>query len=231
MALHGFRGGDQKGDPCPLFRVTPFQSCMNCHLGEKEPPLFSGPLIRQSDSELAALNHRNLGVDPMTTRTQRAFWFVSGLLLVTLVSASLKLVVAQPQGGASRPAFDASEPTFVSLGEHTLVNINNIAYTSDEGGVFDIYFACSSTRGPDPLRLIDPKDVARAKSYFNDEKQYGKHFEKHNKHCMNAKHIAYIESKGDSVTIYFSARISDAFVQLTLSGADADSFRKKRREF
>jgi hypothetical protein len=31
--------------------------------------------------------------------------------------------------------------------------------------------------------------------------------------------------------VIFNARISDAFVKLTLFGADAESFRKKMREF
>jgi hypothetical protein len=167
----------------------------------------------------------------MTLRTRRASWFVSGLLLVTVVLAGFELVVAQPQGGASRPALDASEATFVSLGEHKIVNVNNISYTSDEGRVFDIYFACTSVRAPDPLRLTDAKEITNARSYFNDEKRYGRQFEKYNKYCINVKHIAYIESKDDSVIINFDARMGDAFVQLTLFGADAESFRKKRREF
>jgi hypothetical protein len=167
----------------------------------------------------------------MTLRTRRASWFVSGLFLVTMVLAGLELVVAQPQSGASRPAFDASEVTFVLLGEHKFVNINNIAYTSDEGRVFDIYFACSSARSPDPLRLTDAKDIMYAKSYFNDEKRYGRQFEKYNKYCINAKHIGYVESKDNSVIVYFNARIGDAFVQLTLFGADAERFRKKTPEF
>ena len=97
--------------------------------------------------------------------------------------------------------------------------------------MFDIHFACSSTRGEDPLRLTDIKDITKAKSYFNDEKRYGKHFVKINKHCINMRNIAYIESNKDSVVVNFNARISDAFVQLTLFGADAESFRKKSREF
>ena len=80
----------------------------------------------------------------MKLRPRKASWFVSGLLLLTVVSAGLKFVVAQPNIETSRPAFDTSEATFELLGEHKLVNINNITYTSDEGGVFDIYFACSS---------------------------------------------------------------------------------------
>jgi hypothetical protein len=117
------------------------------------------------------------------------------------------------------------------LGENKIVNINNIAYASDGDGVFDIYFACSSSRGEDPLRLTDAKDIIDAKSYFNDEKRYAKHFVKLNKYCISIRNIAYIESKDDSVIVRFNARISDSFVQLTLVGADAESFRKKIREF
>jgi hypothetical protein len=165
----------------------------------------------------------------MNLRTRKASWFVSGLLLLAVVSAGLEVVVAQPKNETPRPVFGTSEATFELLGENKVVNINNIAYTSDGDGVFDIYFACSSTRGEDPLRLTDAKDIMRAKSYFNDEKRCGRHFEKHNKHCINVKHIAYIESKDDSIIIKFNARISDSFVTLTLSGADAESFRKKMR--
>jgi hypothetical protein len=139
--------------------------------------------------------------------------------------------VAQPKSETSRPAFDTSEATFELLGEHKFVNINTITYTSDENKVFDIYFACSSTRGEDPLRLTDTKDIRYAKSYFNDEKRYGKHFLKINKYCISVRNIAYIESKDDSVVVNFNARINDSFVYLKLSGADAESFRKKRREF
>ena len=167
----------------------------------------------------------------MNLRTRKASWFVSGLLLFAVVWAGLEVVVAQPKSETSRPVFDTSEATFELLGENKVVNINNIAYTSDEDGVFDIYFACSSSRGEDPLRLTDAKDIMHARSYFNNEKRYGRHFEKHNKYCINVKHIAYIESKNNSVIINFSARISDAFVELTLFGADAESFRKKMREF
>ena len=45
------------------------------------------------------------------------------------------------------------------------------------------------------------------------------------------RNIAFIEFNDDSVVVNFNARISDAFVQLKLTGADAESFRKKRREF
>ena len=167
----------------------------------------------------------------MNLRPRKASWFVSGLLLVTVVSAGLELVVAQPKSETSRPAIDTSEATFEVIGEHDVVNINHITYTSDAGGVFDIYFACSSTRGEDPLRLTDAKDIAKAKSYFNDEKRYGKHFVKINNYRINVRNIAYIESNNDSVVVNFNARISDAFVQLTLFGADAESFRKKRESF
>jgi hypothetical protein len=167
----------------------------------------------------------------MTMRTRSASWFVSSLLLIVVVSAGFELVVAQPQDGASRPAFDASEVAFVSLGGSKIVNINNIAYTNDDGRVFDIFFACSSTRGSDPLRLTDAKEISHARSFFGDENRHGRHFEKYSKDCINPKHIAYMEYKNDSVIIYFNARIGDAFVQVTLFGADAESFRKKRGEF
>ena len=167
----------------------------------------------------------------MTFRTRRPSWFVSVLLLVALVLVGKELVVAQPQSGAARPASDASEATFVSLGEHTIVNPNNVAYTSDEGKVFDIYFACSSSRGTDPLRLTREEDKIHARSYFNDENRQGNRFEKYNKYFISTQHIAYVELKDDSVIINFTARISDAFVQLTLFGADAESFRKKRPGF
>ena len=165
----------------------------------------------------------------MKFRTRKASWFVSGLLLFAVVSAGLEVVVAQPKSDTSRPVFDTSEATFELLGENKVVNIKNIAYTSDGDGVFDIYFACSSTRGEDPLRLTDTKDIIHAKSYFNDEKRYVKHFVRLNKYWISLRNIAYIESKDDSVTVRFNARISDSFVKLTLFGADAESFRKKMR--
>jgi hypothetical protein len=167
----------------------------------------------------------------MKLHPRKASWFVSGLLLVAVASAGLQSLVAQPESEARRPAFDTSEATFELLGAHVLVNINNITYTSDEGRLFDVFFACSSSRGEDPLRLTDAKDIAKAQSYFNDEKRSGKHFVKVNKYSINVRNIAYIESNDDSVVVNFNARIADAFVQLRLSGADAESFRKKRREF
>ena len=167
----------------------------------------------------------------MKLRPRTAFWFVSAFLLVTVVSAGFELVVAQPKSETSRPALDKGGAVFELLGESKRVNINNIIYTSDGGRVFDIFFACSSTRGEDPLRLIDANDIAKARSYFNDEKRYGTHFVKLNKHCVNVQHIAYIELNDDLVVVYFNARIADAFVQLALSGADAETFRKKMREF
>jgi hypothetical protein len=179
----------------------------------------------------AARIFRIRGVDPMKLHVRKASWFNSGLVLVTVMSTGLALVKAQPKGKTSRPALEAGEATFESLGEHTIVNMNTIAYTSDEGRVFDVYFACSSTRGEDPLRLTDAKDLTKARSYFKDEQRYGKHFVKINKYCINLRNIAYIESNGDSVVVNFNARIADAFVHLTLSGADAESFRKKRLEF
>ena len=166
----------------------------------------------------------------MNSLPRKASWFVSGLLLVTVVSPGSELVVAQPESETRRRAFDTSEATFESLGEHALVNINNITYTSDEGRLFDIFFACSSVRGEDPLRLTDAKDITKAQSYFNDEKRSGKHFLKINKYSINVRNIAYIESNDDSVVVNFNARIADAFVQLKLLGADAESFRKKTRE-
>jgi hypothetical protein len=167
----------------------------------------------------------------MNVRTRKASWFVSGLLLLAVVSAGLEVVVAQPRNETPKPVFDKDEAIFELLGENKFVNINNIAYTSDEEGLFDIYFACSSSRGEDPLRLKDAKDIMHARSYFNDEKRYVKHFFKINKHCIKVRNIAFIESKGDSVIVNFNARISDSFVKLTLSGADAESFRRKMREF
>jgi hypothetical protein len=148
-----------------------------------------------------------------------------------VATAGVGLVVAQSKSETSRSAFDPSEPTFELLGENKLVNINKITYTSDDGALFDIHFACSSSRGEDPLRLTDSKDITKAKSYFNDEKRFGKHFVKINKHCINLRNIAYLLSEDDSVVIYFNARISDAFVQLTLVGADAASFKQKRQAF
>ena len=162
----------------------------------------------------------------MKLRLREASWFGSGLLLVALVSTGLQLVGAQPKTESSRPAFDTSETTFELLGEHKLVNISTITYTSDDGGVFDIHFACSSARGEDPLRFTDTKDITKARSYFNNEKRYGKHFRKIAKHCINVRHLAYIDFNDDSVVLNFNARIADAFVRLTLTGADAEGFRK-----
>ena len=150
---------------------------------------------------------------------------------MTMVAAGSGLVVAQPKGETSRPAGETSEGNFELLGEHIRVNLNNVIFTRDEGGFFDIFFACSSTRGEDPLRLTDAADITKARSYFNDEKRYGKHFVRINKHCIKVRNIAFIEFNDDSVVVNFNARISDAFVQLKLTGADAESFRKKRREF
>jgi hypothetical protein len=194
-------------------------------------PLFSSPLIRQSGYGVGGTYPRILEVDSMKLQTRKASWFVSGLLLFAMVSAGLEMVVAQSKSETSRPVFDTSEATFESLGENKMININNIAYTSDDGGLFDIYFACSSSRGEDPLRLTDAKEIVHARSYFNDEKRYAKHFVRLNKYCISVRNIAYIESKDDSVLVIFNARISDAFVKLTLFGADAESFRKKMREF
>lgn len=81
------------------------------------------------------------------------------------------------------------------------------------------------------MRLTDAKDITDAKSYFNDEKRYAKHFVKINKYCISVRHIAYIESSGDSLIVRFNGRIADSFMKVTLSGADAEAFRKKMREF
>jgi hypothetical protein len=196
----------------------------------KEPPLFSSRVIRQSGHGVGGTYTPIFGEDPMNLRPRKTSWFVSGLLLVTLMSAGFELAVAQPKGEASRPALDKSEATFEEFGDHISVNISNITYTSDEGQLFDIYFACSSTRGEDPLRLTDARDIGKAQSYFNDEKRSGKHFLKINKYHINPRTIAYITSTDASLVVHFNARISDAFVKLTLSGADAESFRKKIRE-
>lgn len=167
----------------------------------------------------------------MKLRTRKAFWFVLGVLLLAVASAGLDMVMAQPKSETSRPVFDRSEAAFELLVGNKFVNINNIAYTSDDDRFFDVYFACSSTRGEDPLRLFDPKEIINARSYFNDAKRYSKHFLKLSKHCISLRHIAYFESKGDSVILTFNTRIADAFVTLQLFGADAESFRKKMREF
>jgi hypothetical protein len=167
----------------------------------------------------------------MNLRPRKASWLVSGLLVFTVVSAGIELVVAQPEGTTPRPAVDTNKTTFELLGEHTFVNVDNITYTSDEGGVFDIHFSCSSARGEGPLRLTDAKDIAKARSYFNDAKRYGEHFVRTAGYCINVRTIAYIDSRDDSVVIYFNSRIADSFVRLQLLGADAQSFRKQRREF
>ncbi len=148
-----------------------------------------------------------------------------------MVTAGSGLVVAQPRSETARPAGETSEGNFELLGEHIRVNLNNVIFTRDEGGVFDIFFACSSTRGEDPLRLTEATDITKARSYFNDEKRYGKHFLRINRYCIKVRNIAFIESSDDSVILNFNARISDAFVQLKLTGADAEGFRKKRQEF
>lgn len=167
----------------------------------------------------------------MKLRTRKASWFVSGMVLVALMSVGVELVVAQPKTETSRPAVGSSEPAFELLGEHYLVNVNNIAYTNDDGMVFDIYFACSSARAPDPLRFTDEKDIKRARAYFSDDKRHGKHFVQLNRYCINTRHIIYIESKRDSIVVNFNARIADSFVYLTLSGADAETFKKKMQAF
>ena len=99
----------------------------------------------------------------MNLRPRKASWFVSGLLLVTVVSAGWELVVAQPESETRRPAGDTTDATFELLGYHKIVNISNITYTSDEGGVFDIYFACSSDQRRGPF------EVDRCKRYSKGE--------------------------------------------------------------
>ncbi len=168
----------------------------------------------------------------MKFQTRKASWLALGLLLLALVPAGFEVVVlAQPKPESSRPAVDTGEAVFEMLGQNKAININNVAYTSDEGRLFDVYFACSSARAEDPLRLFDAKDVEHARSYFHDEKRSAKYFLKFNKYCINARHIAYIESKDNSVIIAFNTRIADAFVTLTLTGADAESFKKKMHVF
>jgi hypothetical protein len=167
----------------------------------------------------------------MKSRTRKTSWFVAGLFLLALVSAGFELVVAQTKSETSGPPLDTSAATFEMLGENKLINMNNIAYMADEARMFDVFFTCSSVRGTDPLRFMDPKDVSRAKEYFNDDKRYGRQFLKFNKYCISVRNIAYIESKGDSLIIRFNARVMDSFVQLALSGADAESFKKKMQEF
>lgn len=167
----------------------------------------------------------------MSVRTRTAFWFVAGLVLVAVASTGLQVVVAQSRSETRATALDTSEATFELLGENLLVNTTMITYTSEEDGWLDIFFACSSTRGTDPLRLKDPNDIARAKSYFSDEKRSGKQFLRFKKYCINVRNIVFIEYKDDEVIVNFNSRIMDAFAQLILSGADAECFRKKRREF
>lgn len=167
----------------------------------------------------------------MTFRARKASWFVSGLVLVIVVSAGVKLVLAQPKTETSRPTLGSSEATFEALGEQFVININNVAYTSDGGTVFDIYFACSSARAPDPLRFTDAKDIQNARSYFDDESRYRKHLVKVGQYRISARNIAFIESKGESVVVNFNTRIVDSFVHLNLLGADAETFRKEMREF
>jgi hypothetical protein len=162
----------------------------------------------------------------MKSLPRKASWFLSGLLFLTVVLAGLKLVVAQPKSETSKSPLDSSEATFESLGAGHFVNMNNVTYTTDDGQLFDIHFACSGQRGEDPLRLMNPTDIKNARSYFDDENRYGKHFVKVNKHRINVRNIAYIVSTENSVVLYFNARVSDDFVKLTLVGADADVFRK-----
>ncbi|WP_422931928.1 hypothetical protein [Singulisphaera sp. PoT] len=165
----------------------------------------------------------------MTLQLRRASWFVSALVLAALVSASSAWVKAQPQGESSRAPGHSIKTPFVSVGDHFLVNMENVAYVSDGDGKFDIYFACSSQRGGDPLRLTNASEITQAKSSLSDRSGAGAHFERHGNSFINLEQIAYIETKGDSVFIYFNSRISDDFAQLTLSGDDAKAFLKHRR--
>lgn len=167
----------------------------------------------------------------MKLHPPKASWFVSSLLVVILASACLDLVLAQPKNENPIQALETNEATFEFLGEHKLVNIRNIAYTSDHDGVFDIFFACSSARGDDPLRLRDTKDITKARLYFNDQKRSAKHFVRINNYCISLRNVACIESRDDSILVIFNARVADAFVQLSLTGADAENFRQKWREF
>lgn len=167
----------------------------------------------------------------MASRARRASWLLSGLVLVILMLFGLELVVAQPQDGDPGLAYDADGVEFTSLGDRLAVNTDNIAYTSDEGGVFDIYFACSSARGADPLRLSRPDDKEFARACFNGKNQFRYSFKKFGGYCVNMKHVAYVEFVGDSVVLNFSARVMDDFVQLKLSGADADEFKKRMLKF
>lgn len=163
----------------------------------------------------------------MKLRARKASWFVSGLLLVAAASAGRGLVVAQPEGEAPKAAFEAGDATFEALATNKFVNVSSITYASDEGTVFDIYFACSSSRGTDPLRLTDPEDIRLARSYFNDEKRCGRHFVKASRFHIGVRHIAYVETSNDSVTVYFNSRMTDSLIRVTLSGADARGFREK----
>ncbi|MHC5537306.1 hypothetical protein ACYOEI_03610 [Singulisphaera rosea] len=160
----------------------------------------------------------------MALRTRRASWIVLGLFLVAATFAGLEAGFAQSGGGASKSTLDAN---FVSLDSNKIVNINNIAYVSDGGELFDIYFACSAARAPDPLRLTGSKDVAQARSLFNDKGRTGGRFERHGMYWISVDHIAFIETKVDSVVINFNARVFDSYASLTLTGADAERFRKR----
>lgn len=160
----------------------------------------------------------------MALRTRRASWIVLGLFLVAATSAGLGAVFAQPGDGASSSALDSR---FIALDGNKLVNMDNVAYVSDGGELFDIYFACSAARTPDPLRLTNAKDISRAKAIFNDKSLTKGRFEKHGAFWISLNHIAYIETKGNSVVINFNARVFDSYASLTLTGADAERFRKR----
>jgi hypothetical protein len=188
--------------------------------------LFTMPLMNRSISL-----HTFLGVDPMTWRTRNPSWLVSGLLVVTAVAAGLGVVAAQPERETGRAAFNTHEAAFELLGEHILVNLDNVAYASEEDGLIDVYFASSSRRGPDPLRLRDAGDKKMATSYFNDEKRCGRHFVKINKYRINLRNIAFIELKDNALIVNFSGKIMDSFMQIALSGLDAQNFRKKLGKF
>jgi hypothetical protein len=198
--------------------------------GAPAGPFFSIPQVRQSGCGAGGTIPRVLEVNPMKMRTRKPSWFVSGLLLFAVASAGLEVVLAQPKNETRKPAFAPGEATFERLGQNKIVNTKNIAYAIDLDEAFYIYFACSSERGEDPLKLTDAKDITHAKSYFNDEKRYAQQFVKVNRYWISARNIAYFEFKDDSVIVRFNARISDAFVELTLTDADAESFRKMMRE-
>lgn len=167
----------------------------------------------------------------MTLQMRKPSWFVAGLVFVVVATAGVELCVAQPRTDTPRTVPESKEATFELLSDDALVNIHNIAYTSDEDGKFDIFFACSSVRNPAPLRLVEENDIKRAKAYFGDEKRYGKHFIALNQYRVSVRNIAFIETKKDSLTVNFNIRQGDWFAYLTFSGEDAEAFRQKLKGF